>query len=147
LSNPVTSTSEQQAVELFEAVAHELAAGRKRQHLVGDLVKQGWSADAAEQFVACVQNTLREHRQSKAGRSEQTQGALGQIQWGLTWIAGGGVAVFVTRKMADPNNLHMLAYVAVLYGLFELSWGLARWLQYRDPQAPVAAKPTPAKKL
>jgi hypothetical protein len=147
LSEPISSDLDQQAAELFEAVSRELSAGRSQRQLVTELTRQKWSEAAARQFVACVLRSLQAHRTSQTGRAEQAQGALAQIQSGLTWIVGGAAAVLGLRFTTDPHNLHLVAYLAMVYGLIEGAWGLSIWLQNREPDDVGAnAKPIRAKK-
>ena len=133
MADPAPQATETDALELFETVAHELASGRSPQRLIADLVRHGWDAIAAREFVAHVQAAMLTQRDDVQVREAAVTQARRQMQSGIIWVVGGFVARSIIGAAAADNSAQLFAFAAMAFGAYELLWGGYTWQQLRNP--------------
>ncbi len=119
--------------DLHQAVFKDLDSGKNQGAIVKQLTKQGWSKEAAQQFVANVARELDEYRKSPAGRMALANRYRGRMIRGLLWTVAGIVITAVTYNMAvsEGGGAYYICWGAILFGFIDFLIGLVGWLRYR----------------
>ncbi len=123
---------EQKALEdLNEAVAASLVQGTGKDKIVKELVKQGWNADEAADYVNAVEQSVNDYKNSPEGRKVIAGKYKRHMIWGLVWAVGGTIVTAATYSAASEKGGHyVIAWGAILFGVVDFFRGLFGWMNH-----------------
>lgn len=130
--SPEVPSHQRPPEDLHQAVFRDLESGKSQKEIVKQLTRQGWSKEAAQQFVGNVAWELDEYFKSPAGRAALARKYRGRMIRGLLWTIAGIVVTAVTYSMAaESGGTYIICWGAVLFGIIDFLVGLVGWLRYR----------------
>lgn len=132
MSEGLTPEEEKQFGELTNAVASELAEGKKPDVVVNELVKRGWPKEDAGAFVQKVARALAEYRQAPEARQMLASRYARHMLYGALWAIGGTVVTVWTYTAAASGGTYVVAWGAIAFGIFDFFRGLFGWLRYQS---------------
>ena len=122
--------------QLTQYVAQSLAEGRDKGGLTKELVKQGWSKEMAAQFVGDIEQELKEraeeYKRTPEGRQVMASKYKRHMLYGILWAAGGLAVTIATYEAASEGGWFIVAWGAIIFGIYDFVRGLVEWLRYRD---------------
>ncbi|HET6248834.1 MAG TPA: hypothetical protein VFE47_14145 [Tepidisphaeraceae bacterium] len=119
-------------------VPRALMKGKEPEAIVADLVRLGWSAQAARHQVATAVEDLRRFHESPESRQALVQEARRQLAVGLL-IAGLGIALSAISVLGAVSGFlpfYLVTYGLILVGLVIAVRGYGRWRVYRKDSLP-----------
>jgi hypothetical protein len=129
---PQVEQERQKEVEaLSEAVTKELAGGKNKKEIVKELVKQGWSRETANEFVAGAEQAVKEYKRSPEGRRVLAEKHKKRMIRGLLWTIAGIVITALTYTAASEGGTYFICWGAILLGFIDFLVGLIGWLRYQ----------------
>ncbi len=142
----VQPSTEQEAMDgLASYVSHELDAGRPQKEIVNDIVVRGVNRKTAEHLVRSLAASLKLTTQTPEGRAALAAQYRRQMRSGSVWAVGGTVVTLGSYLLAEGGGgKYVIAWGAIVYGLWTYARGYFGWTKYRD-SAGVAGGGFPAK--
>lgn len=128
------SAEDQAALDnLTNAVARDLAQGVPPQQIAQMLVKQGWSAENARDYVQNVNQAVQSYRQSDPARAQIAGAYAKHMVIGALWAVGGIAVTALTFSAASSSGggRYVVAWGAIAFGIFDFFRGLFGWLKYK----------------
>ena len=127
------SPEQQQAIQdLTKTIAQQLVSGKIQQALVKDLVKKGFSEEAANAMVGNVAAALEDYKKTPAGRAAIAQKNKNRMFRGLAWTVAGTIITVVTYSSASlSGGTYYICWGAILFGVIDFFAGLIGWLSNR----------------
>ena len=120
--------------KMTEYVAGQLHQNVDRNEIVTSMVKDHeWPKDQAEQFVASVQTAILQYEHSPEGRAEMANKYIRHMIFGALWTIGGTVITIATFQAAAGGGTYVVAWGAILFGIFDFCRGFAGWQKYSQP--------------
>ena len=129
--NEESTNDEQKALEkLYESVAHRIVQDESKSIIIADLVKQGWSEEAAVELVNNIEETVEEYEEpSEEWKRNKARKYMGTMLVGfLLLVAGIALLVF---GFISPEFKFILPIGFLVAGFTSFFWGLSGWLKYR----------------
>ncbi|MBI4615919.1 MAG: hypothetical protein HY720_20040 [Planctomycetes bacterium] len=120
--------------ELTQAVAKDLAGGKKKADVATALVKSGWTQDDASAFVDNVDRALQEYRASPEGRAVLASKYARHMVYGVLWAVGGTAVTVISYSSAASSprgGTYVIAWGAIVFGVIDFFIGLFGWLRNR----------------
>jgi len=133
----VLAPEEQDAVEqVTQYIGNSLTARKDKWVITKELMKQGWREKTAYQFVRSVEAELKrgfeEYVKTPSGREAMASVGKRRMLHGTLWAVG-GAAIGVGSYYADAyeGGVVILAWGAIIFGVYGFVRGLVEWLNYR----------------
>lgn len=123
---------EQLSQQLLESVVQQLAQGKQPARIIKELEKQGWSKENATALVGQAQQALQVYQESPEGRQAMVAKYKRAMLSGVLWAVGGIVVTLVTLNLAKSGGTYVIAWGAVIFGIYDFVRGLIGWLKYRE---------------
>jgi hypothetical protein len=117
---------------MLNSVVQQLAQGKRPARIIKDLEKQGLSNENATALVSQGQQTLQVYLQSPEGRQAMVAKYKRAMLSGVLWAVGGIIVTIVTYQLASSGGTYVIAWGAVIFGIYDFVRGLIGWLKYRD---------------
>ncbi len=121
--------------EMLNNVVQQLAQGKRPAQIAKELEKQGLSKENAAALVGQGQQALKAYQESPEGRQVMAAKYKRAMLSGVLWAIGGIVVTVISYNLARSGSFggtYVIAWGAVLYGIYDLIRGLIGWLKYRD---------------
>ncbi len=119
--------------EMVAGVIKELSAGKQPARIIKEMEKQGWTKDMAAALVAQAQQTIKTYQESPEGRKVMAARYKRTMLAGVLWAVGGIVVTAVTYDMASRGGgTYVVAWGAVIFGIYDFVRGLIGWLKNRS---------------
>jgi hypothetical protein len=132
MSSEPTPEQQQAIQEITKGIAQQLVAGKSQPSLVKDLVKKGFSEEAATAMVGRVAMALDDYKKSPAGRAVLAQKNKNRMLRGLAWTVVGTIITVVTYSSASVSGgTYYVCWGAILFGVIDFFAGLIGWLGNR----------------
>ena len=116
--------------ELSDAVVTKLADGKSKETIVKELVQQDWPEDSANQFVDNIEQAINDIDESAEDRKELASECARHMVYGVLWAVGGTLVTVATYEAASEGETYVVAWGAILFGIFDFFRGLFGWLKY-----------------
>jgi hypothetical protein len=119
--------------DIFRVVSNQLAAGKSKASIVKKMVKQQIPEEVAAGIVDQVQRAISEYETSPEGRRAYAKMHARHMVYGALWVVGGTAVTLITYGAASSGGgTYIVAWGAILYGLFDFIRGLIGWNKYRE---------------
>ena len=106
----------------LQDVAQRLAKGETVSQIVESMVSQGFTQEDAAGIVGHVNVEFRKAMASVG---------LRRIRAGALWAVGGTAVTVYTYMSATAGGSYVVAWGAVIFGVYDMIRGLIVWLKYR----------------
>ncbi len=126
---PTIDDNTYQAV--YQAIVKDLSNGYKKPQIVKDLVKKGgWEEQTATDLVDQVEADLIAYKNSPEGKADLLKKHKKNMIFGALWAIGGTVVTTTTYEQAtEEGGTYIVAYGAILIGIFQFLMGLGGWIK------------------
>ena len=130
MSEELTNEEQKTLNKLYESVAHRIVQDESMSIIVADLVKQGWSEEAAVELVNNIEDTIEEYEEPSEEwkRSRARKYVVPTVVGFLLLVAG---IVLLVYGFVSPEYEFILPIGLLVVGLINFSWGLTGWLKHR----------------
>lgn len=121
--------------EMINKIVQQLVQGKRPAQITKELEKQGMSKENAAALVAQGQQALKAYMESPEGRQVMAAKYKRAMLSGVLWAIGGIVVTVVSYNLARSGSFggtYVIAWGAVIYGIYDFIRGLIGWLKYRD---------------
>jgi len=130
MSEELTNAEQKTLNKLYESVAYRIVQDESMSIIVADLVKQGWSEEAAVELVNNIEETIGEYEEPpeewKRSRARKYVGAM--VVGFLLLVAGIAILVY---GFVSPEWEFILPIGFLVGGFVTSCCALAGWLKYR----------------
>lgn len=131
MSDKLSPKQQEELRYLAEAVTREIVGGKHPESLIKKMIKQGWSEEAAREFVVPIWRAVYEIKQSPEWKRALAEKHKKRMTRGLLLAVAGIVITGLTYSCASEGGYYMICWGAILFGLIDFAVGLVNWLRYR----------------
>ena len=130
MSEELTNEEQKTLDKLYESVAHRIVQDESKSIIIADLVRQGWSEEAAVELVNNIEETIEEYEKPpeewKRNKARKYMGVM--LVGFLLLVAGIALLVF---GFISPEIEFILPIGLLVVGFINFFWALSGWLKYR----------------
>jgi hypothetical protein len=122
--------------QIMATVANLLAAGRKDDKVVTDLVKAGQSQEYAAGLVGSLRQAIEAYKSSPEGIRAMVKKHRSQMIWGAVGIVVGLAVTIGTFKAAiEGGGYYFIFYGPVIWGVYYLITGAIGYFKYKSMES------------
>lgn len=118
--------------QLAIIVVQWLVQGVKQKNIIKNLVKQGVPSEFATELAEKVKLAVDDYKKTPEGAKVLSRKYRNQAIAGFVWFVIGLAITIGTFSAASGGGTYVIAYGAIVWGIFGLIYGLIGWVKYRS---------------